>query len=184
MIRRVVKSEAMDGTHVRTKEIGKSSYEFVEFVHRKVDKIIKRIAKVKLMERRDEWSQRRQTDHVATDMDEFIHAHPPRTAARWWKEFVRNEVFMNAEWNAEAWEPNAYQKVENLNNDVTSRYVHGDEFTVELRTDEFQDAKVTDATTKTMRNTTDEFSWERAEARLVDGVTTPSTRRVALDTKR
>ena len=41
VIRRVVKSEAMDGTHVRMKEIGKSSYEFMEFVHRKVDKVIK-----------------------------------------------------------------------------------------------------------------------------------------------
>ena len=28
-----------------------------------------------------------------------------------------------------------------------------------------------DATTQTMRNTTDEFSWERAEAGSVDGVT-------------
>ena len=142
VIRRVVKSEAMNGTHVRTKEIGKSSFEYVEFVHRKVDKIIKRIEKVKLMERRGEWSQQRQIDHVSTDTDELIHAHPPRTAARWWQEFVRNEVFMKAEWNAEAAKPNAYHKVENLNDDVTSRYVHGDEFTVELRTDGFQDAKV------------------------------------------
>ena len=129
---------------------------------------------------------------------------------------------MKAEWNAEAAEPNAYHKVEDLNDDDASMYVHGNEFTVELRTDGFQDAKVmsehevdmnasiiigtgqnthtkvvkqvsswrpagitlvrmeqsraaelstnTDATTKTMRNTTDEFSWERAEARSVDGV--------------
>ena len=32
VIRWVVKSEAMIGTHVRMKEIGKSSYDFVEFV--------------------------------------------------------------------------------------------------------------------------------------------------------
>ena len=69
VIRRVVKSEAMEGTHVRMKEIGKSRYEFVEFVQRKVDKVIKRIEQVKLMERRDDWSQRRQIDHVTTDMD-------------------------------------------------------------------------------------------------------------------
>ena len=54
VIRGVVKSEAIDGTHVRMKEIGKSSYEFVDFVQRKVDKVIKRIERVKLMERRDD----------------------------------------------------------------------------------------------------------------------------------
>ena len=30
-----------EGTHVRMKEIGKSSYEVVKFVHRKVNKVIK-----------------------------------------------------------------------------------------------------------------------------------------------
>ena len=130
VIRRVVKSEALEGTHVRVKEIGMSSYEFVDFVHRKVDKVIKRIGVVNLMERRDGWSQRRQIDHVTTDMDELIHAHPPRKAERLWQEFVRSEVFMKAHWNAEASEPNAYHRVENLNGDNASMYVHG--FTVEL----------------------------------------------------
>ena len=93
------------------------------------------------MERRDDWSQRRQIDHVVTDMDGLIHAHPPSKAARW-QEFVRNEVFMKAEWNAEATEPNAYHRVENLNDDTASKYVHGHKFTVGLKTDGFQDAKV------------------------------------------
>ena len=35
VIRRVAKSEAMFGTHVRVKETGESGYEFVDFVHRK-----------------------------------------------------------------------------------------------------------------------------------------------------
>ena len=40
----------------------------------------------------------------------------------------------------------------------------------------------TDATTMTMRNTTDEFFWERANARSVDGVTEgTATKRIALD---
>ena len=124
MIRQVGKSEAANGTRVRMKENFKSSYEFVEFVHRKVDEAIKRVEQVKLMERRNDWSQRRQIDHVATDMDELIHAHPPRKAARWWQEFVRIEVFMKAEWNAEATEPNAYHRVD----DNASMHVHGNEF--------------------------------------------------------
>ena len=70
VVRRMVKSEAMDCTHVRMKETGKSSYEFVEFVHRKVDRVIKRIESAKLMSRRDDWSRRRQINHVATDVDE------------------------------------------------------------------------------------------------------------------
>ena len=216
------------------KEIGKSSYEFVEFVHRKVDKVIKRIEQVKLMERQDDWSQRRQIHHADTDMDELIHAHPPRKAARWWQEFIRNEVCMKAKCNAEATEPNAYHKVEDLNDDDASRCVHDNEFMMELKTDGFQDVKVmseheveinasiiigtgqdthtkvvkqvsswrpagitlvsmeqwraaelstnTDATTKTMRNTTDEFSWERAV--LLRTLPTASTKRIALDTKR
>ena len=96
VIRRVVKSEAMEGTHERMKEIGKSRYEFVEIAHRKVDKVIKRIEQVKLMERRDHWSERKQIDHFARDMDALIHSHSTRKAARLWQECVRNEVFMKS----------------------------------------------------------------------------------------
>ena len=80
VIRRVKKSEATDGAHVRMKEIGKLRYEFEEFVHRKVDKVIEEIEQVKLMEKRDDTSQQRQSDHAVTDMDELIYAHPPREA--------------------------------------------------------------------------------------------------------
>ena len=72
VIRRVEKSEAIDDTHVRMKEIGRSRYEFEEFVHRKVDKVIEEIEQVKLMEKRDDTSQQRQIDHVVTDKDELI----------------------------------------------------------------------------------------------------------------
>ena len=78
MIRRVKKSEAIDGTHVRMKESGKLRYEFEEFGHRKVDKVIEEIEQVKLMEKRDDTSQQRQI--VVTDMDELIYAHTPREA--------------------------------------------------------------------------------------------------------
>ena len=74
------KSEAIDGTHVRMKEIGKLRYEFEEFVPRKVDKVIEEIEQVKLKEKRDDTSQQRQIDHIVTDMDELICAHPPREA--------------------------------------------------------------------------------------------------------
>ena len=57
VIRRVKKSEAIDGTHVRMKEIGKLRYEFEEFVNRKVDKVIEEIEQVKIMEKRDDTSQ-------------------------------------------------------------------------------------------------------------------------------
>ena len=69
VIRRV-KSEAMDDTHVRIKGGGKLRYEFEEFVHQKEDKVIERIDLVKFMKRQDDTSQRRQIDHVVTDMKE------------------------------------------------------------------------------------------------------------------
>ena len=78
VIRRVKKSETIDGTHVRMKEIGKLRYEFGEFVHRKEEKVIEEMEQVKLMEKRDDTSQQRKIDHVVTDMDELIYAHPPR----------------------------------------------------------------------------------------------------------
>ena len=78
--RRVKKSEAIDGAHVRMKEMCKLHYEFEEFAHRKVEKVIEEMEQVKFMEKRDDTSQQRQIGHVVTDMDEFIYAHPPRGA--------------------------------------------------------------------------------------------------------
>ena len=95
-------------------------------------------------------------------MDEWIHGRPPREnepdcivvwvlfkahsgarkAARSWQEYVRNEVFMSAGWNAEVLDPSAYHKADDLNdNDDTSTYGHSDSFMVELRIDVFQDVK-------------------------------------------
>ena len=94
------------------------------------------------------------------DMDELIHAHPPREtgpecivvrllfkahsgarrAARLWLESFRNEVFMSVGRNAEAMEPNAYHEAEDLNNDDdASMYGHSDIFMVEVGIDVFQD---------------------------------------------
>ena len=96
-----------------------------------------------------------------TDMDELIHGHPPRETepecivvwlfeahigprrvARLWQDFFGNEVFMSAGWNAEALEPNAYRKAEDLNgDDDASTFGHSDSFMVELRIEVVQDVK-------------------------------------------
>ena len=96
------------------------------------------------------------------DMDEWIYAHPPaeaepdrtvvllllkahhgtRKAARLWQEFLRNEVFMIAGWDAVAVEPKMYHEARSLNvDDDASVCVHGDDFMVKSRIDVFQDAK-------------------------------------------
>ena len=92
-------------------------------------------------------------------MDEVIHAHPlaeaepdrtvvflllkahygTRKAARLWQEFLRNEVFIKAGWDAVAVEPNEHHKAGSLNDDDgPSVCVHGDDFTVESRVDVVQ----------------------------------------------
>ena len=159
VVRRVKKSEAIDRTHVRMKEIRKLRDEFEEFAHRKVDKVIEEFEQLKLMEKRDDTSQQRQIDHVVTDMNELIYAHPPREAepdctvvwlllkarsgarkvARLWQECFRNEVFMKAGWDAVAVEPNVYHKAENLND--ARMCAHGDDFMVVSRIDVVQDVK-------------------------------------------
>ena len=85
------------------------------------------------------------------DMDGLIHALPPREtepdgivvwlllkahsgarrAARLWQEYFRNEVLMSAGWHAEAMEPDAYHKAEDLNNDDDAiMFGHSDSFKV------------------------------------------------------
>ena len=92
----------------------------------------------------------------------MIYAHPPahaepdravvcllikphygtRKAARLWQEFLGNEVFMKAGWDAVAVEPNVYHKAGSLgDDDDASVCVHGDDFMVETRIDVFQDLK-------------------------------------------
>ena len=94
-------------------------------------------------------------------MDEVIYAHPPaeaepdrtvvwlllkahygtRKAARLWQEFLRDEVFMTAGWDAVVVEPNAYHKAGSSNDDDDANVcVHGDDFMVDSRIDVFQDA--------------------------------------------
>ena len=146
------------------KEMCKLRYEFKEFAHRKVDKVIEEMEQMKFTEKRDDTSQQEQIGHVVTDMDELIYAHPSRgaepdcivvwlllkahsgarRAARLWQEFFRNAVlFMRAGWHAEALEPNVYHKAEDLNDGHdASMYVHGDDFMVEVRISVFQDVKV------------------------------------------
>ena len=46
VIRRANASEAIDGTRVRMKEIGKPRYEFEEFVNQVLDKVIDEIEQV------------------------------------------------------------------------------------------------------------------------------------------
>ena len=87
-------------------------------------------------------------------MEDMIFAHPPaeaepdrtvvwllikahygtRKAAGLWKEFLRNEVFMKAGWDAVAVEPNVYHKAGSLGDDDDACVcVHGDDFIVEAR---------------------------------------------------
>ena len=94
------------------------------------------------------------------DMDELVHAHPPREtepdglvvwllfkahsgarrAARLWQEYFRHEV-MSAGWNAEAMELHAYHKAKDLDKRRRCEPVwHRDSFEVELKIDVLQDA--------------------------------------------
>ena len=96
------------------------------------------------------------------DMENVICAHPPaeaepdrivvwllikahcrtRKAARLWQEFLRNEVFMKAGWDAVAVEPNVYHEAASLGDDDDACVcVHGDDFLVESRIDVFQEVK-------------------------------------------
>ena len=151
-IRRVKESETIDGAHVRMKEISKLRYEFEEFVHRKVDKVIEEIEQVKLMEKRDDTPQQRQIDHVVTDMDGLIYAHPPREAApdrtvvwfllkahagagraaRLWQDFFRHEAVMSAGQYSVAMEPDAHCKAEDVNDDDDASSHVGDETQIKL----------------------------------------------------
>ena len=73
----------------------------------------------------------------------FVKAHyGTRKAARVWQEFLSNEVFMKAGWDAVAVEPNVYHKGGSLGDDDDACVcVHEDDFMVESRIDVFQDAK-------------------------------------------
>ena len=99
---------------------------------------------------------------ILSRMEDVIYAHPPaeaepyrtvvwllvkahygtRKAARLWQEFLRNEVFMQASWDAVAVGPNVYHKAGSLGDDDDACVcVHGDDFMVELRVDVFHGAQ-------------------------------------------
>ena len=62
-----------------------------------------------------------------------------RKAARLWQEYLRNEVFLKAEWETVAVEPNVYHKAGSPDDgDDASACVHGDDFMVESRIDGHQ----------------------------------------------
>ena len=65
-----------------------------------------------------------------------------RQAARLWQEFLRNDVFVKAGWDAVAVELNVYHKAGSpVDDDDACVCAHGDDFTVESRIDVFQEAK-------------------------------------------
>ena len=59
-----------------------------------------------------------------------------------WPEFLRNEVFLKAGWDAAAVEPSVYLKAGSVSDDDDACVcVHGDDFMVESRIDLVQDRK-------------------------------------------
>merc|ERR1719389_58146 len=53
----------------RRDQINKLRYEFEEFVHRKIDKVLEEIEEMKRTEKRDDSSQQQQIDGLISDLD-------------------------------------------------------------------------------------------------------------------
>merc|ERR1712185_246971 len=53
----------------RREQISKLRYEFEEFVHRKIDKVLEEIEEMKRTEKRDDSSQQQQIDNLISDLD-------------------------------------------------------------------------------------------------------------------
>merc|ERR1712139_654695 len=53
----------------RRDALNKLRYEFEEFVHRKIDKVLEEVEEMKRMEKRDDLSQQQQIDHLVADLD-------------------------------------------------------------------------------------------------------------------
>ena len=145
MIRRGNKSEAIDGIHVRMAAIPSENGDLVRwrlgsieinqyerydgFADTHASKVFPMSIARAASQRHTEHGHHKITAILDatracfhTDMDELIHAHPPREtepdcivvwllfkahsgarkAARLWQEYFRNEVFMRTGWNAEA----------------------------------------------------------------------------------
>ena len=124
VIRRVKKSEAIDGTQVRLAAIASEQGDPVRWKLGSIE--VNQQGKVR-------WFRR----HASVESVSHVDGKSSE-----WQEYSRNEILMSAGWNAVAMEPNAYHKAEDLNNDDdASMYGHSDSFMVELRIDVFQDVK-------------------------------------------
>merc|ERR1719218_201390 len=78
----------------RREQISKLRYEFEEFVHRKIDKVLEEIEEVKRSERRYDSSQQQQIDQLVTDMEHLKEDLFSMQAA--WGKLVSNcTVFMS-----------------------------------------------------------------------------------------
>merc|ERR1719160_2313453 len=53
----------------RRDALNKLRYEFEEFVHRKIDKVLEEVEEMKRMEKHDDSSQQQQIDHLVADLD-------------------------------------------------------------------------------------------------------------------
>ena len=184
VVRRVKKSEATNGKHVRMKIIASEKGDIVRWRlvsmevnnHERPDvfagtpslKVFRMLIAKAASHRHPEHGHRKiiaildaAVAFFHAEMDETIYAHPPREAeadptvvwlllkarygtrkaARLWQEFLRNEVFLTANWECVAVEPNVYHKNGKDNDDDdASACVHGDDFTIEARYDVFQES--------------------------------------------
>merc|ERR1712061_974716 len=55
----------------RREQINKLRYEFEDFVHRKVDRVLEEIEEMKMSEKRDDSSQQKQIEYIVHDMEEL-----------------------------------------------------------------------------------------------------------------
>merc|ERR1711985_67219 len=78
----------------RREQISKLRYEFEEFVHRKIDKVLEEIEEVKRSERRDDSSQQQQIDQLVSDM-EHLKEDLFSIQAAWGKLVSNCMVFMS-----------------------------------------------------------------------------------------
>merc|ERR1712039_517309 len=53
----------------RREQINKLRYEFEDFVHRKVDRVLEEIEEMKMSEKRDDSSQQKQIEYIVHDME-------------------------------------------------------------------------------------------------------------------
>lgn len=72
----------------RRDQINKLRYEFEEFVHRKIDKVLEEIEEMKRTEKRDDSSQQQQIDGLISDLDHLkntcdVTSSPRKGCGEW-----------------------------------------------------------------------------------------------------